>query len=194
MTSGTGTGRRERKKAATHQALADAALRLFLERGYDEVGVREIADAADVSTTTLQKHFPSKESLVFDRDADIEESLIATVRDRAPGTSVLDALREYTLARVERGTADDKGPEFMALVHRTPALREYWHRMWMRHEDALGRAIAAETGAPETDPGCAALAHFALETSALAMRAEDPAGIVEAAFAILGHGWRATPR
>ncbi|MFD1052341.1 TetR/AcrR family transcriptional regulator, partial [Kibdelosporangium lantanae] len=94
----TGTGRRERKKAATHQALADAALRLFLERGYDNVGVREIADAADVSTTTLQKHFPSKESLVFDRDTDIEETLIAAVRDRAPGTSVLDALRDHTLA------------------------------------------------------------------------------------------------
>ncbi|WP_329048817.1 TetR/AcrR family transcriptional regulator [Amycolatopsis sp. NBC_01488] len=191
MTSGT--GRRERKKAATHQALADAALRLFLERGYDDVGVREIADAADVSTTTLQKHFPSKESLVFDRDTDIEETLIAAVRDRAPGTSVVDALRNYTLARVERGAAD-QASEFMTLVHSTPALADYWHRMWMRHEDALSRVVAAETGAPETDPGCAALAHFALETSALALRAENPARTVEAAFAILERGWRAAPR
>jgi AcrR family transcriptional regulator len=188
----TEMGRRERKKAATHQALADAALRLFLERGYDDVGVREIADAADVSTTTLQKHFPSKESLVFDRDADIEEALIATVRDRAPGTSVLGALRDYTLARVERGTAADGASEFMTLVRGTPALSEYWRRMWMRHEDALSRALAAETGTPEADPGCAALAHFALETSALAIRAEDPARTVEAAFAILEHGWRAS--
>ncbi|WP_410672116.1 TetR/AcrR family transcriptional regulator [Amycolatopsis sp. cmx-4-68] len=190
----TGTGRRERKKAATHQALADAALRLFLERGYDNVGVREIADAADVSTTTLQKHFPSKESLVFDRDTDIEEALIAAVRDRSPGTSVLSALRDYTLTRVERGAAADGASEFMTLVRSTPALSEYWHRMWMRHEDALSRTLAAETGAPEADPGCAALAHFALETSALAIRAEDPAGTVEAAFAILEHGWAASPR
>lgn len=190
----TGTGRRERKKAATHRALADAALRLFLERGYDDVGVREIADAADVSTTTLQKHFPSKESLVFDQDADIEATLIAAVRDRAPGISVLDALRDYTLARVERGAAADGASEFMTLVRGTPALSEYWRRMWMRHEDALRRTLAAETGAPETDPGCAALAHFALETSALAIRAEDPARTVEAAFAILEHGWRASPR
>ncbi|MFE2143549.1 TetR/AcrR family transcriptional regulator, partial [Streptomyces sp. NPDC059456] len=50
------TGRRERKKAATRRAIADAALHLFLERGYDEVGIREIADAADVSNTTLFKH------------------------------------------------------------------------------------------------------------------------------------------
>src|SRR4051812_2061599 len=189
----TEMGRRERKKAATHQALADAALRLFLERGYDNVGVREIADAADVSTTTLQKHFPSKESLVFDRDADIEEALIAAVRDRTPGTSVLGALRVYTLARVERGAAADGASEFMTLVRSTPALSEYWHRMWMRHEDALSHVLAHETGAPEADPGCAALAHFALETSALAIRAEDPARTIEAAFAILEHGWRASP-
>jgi AcrR family transcriptional regulator len=190
----TGMGRRERKKAATRQALADAALRLFLERGYDNVGVREIADAADVSTTTLQKHFPSKESLVFDRDADIEESLLAAVRDRAAGTSVLGALRDHTLARVERGAAADGASEFMALVRSTPALSEYWHRMWMRHEDALSHVLAAETGAPEADPGCAALAHFALETSALAIRSDDPASTVEAAFTILKHGWRAAPR
>ena len=83
---------------------------------------------------------------------------------------------------------------YVYFVRGTPALSEYWHRMWMRHEDALSRVLAAETGAPEADPGCAALAHFALETSALAIRSEDPARTVEAAFAILEHGWRASPR
>ena len=48
----TELGRRERKKAATRKALADAALELFLDRGFDDVGVREIAEAADVSTAT----------------------------------------------------------------------------------------------------------------------------------------------
>ncbi|MDQ2738888.1 MAG: TetR family transcriptional regulator, partial [Actinomycetota bacterium] len=47
------TGRRERKKAATRAAIADAALRLFLARGYDQVSVKDVADAADVAVTTL---------------------------------------------------------------------------------------------------------------------------------------------
>ena len=55
---------------ATPDPSSDAALRLFLERGYDDVGIREIADAADVSTTKLFKHFPVKEALVFDEDAE----------------------------------------------------------------------------------------------------------------------------
>ena len=53
-------GQRERKKAATHRAIADAALDLFSERGLRAVGVREVAEAADVSTATVFKHFPAR--------------------------------------------------------------------------------------------------------------------------------------
>jgi AcrR family transcriptional regulator len=75
-------GRRERKKAATRQAITDAALCLFLERGYDDVSIREIADTADAAVTTLFKYFPVKEALVFDEDADQEGRLLAAVRER----------------------------------------------------------------------------------------------------------------
>jgi len=97
----TPVGRRERKKAATRQALADAALNLFIERGYDAVTLHEIAEAADVSTTTLLKHFPSKEALVFDKEADQEAGLVAAVRDRAPGVTVPQTLCAY-VKRVRR--------------------------------------------------------------------------------------------
>ncbi|MBS2532549.1 helix-turn-helix transcriptional regulator, partial [Catenulispora sp. NF23] len=78
----TEPGRRERKKAAIRQSLADTARDLFLERGYDAVGVREIAEAADVSVATLFNHFPDgKEALVFDQDADREAALVAAVHN-----------------------------------------------------------------------------------------------------------------
>jgi len=89
--------RRERKKAATRQSIADAALELFLERGYEHVSIREIADAADVSTATVFKHFTGKEALVFDREESTDAQLIAAVRERAAGQSVLDALRGHVL-------------------------------------------------------------------------------------------------
>jgi AcrR family transcriptional regulator len=180
--------RRERKKAATRTALADAALRLFLERGYDNVTVREVADTADVATTTLLKYFPTKPSLVFDKDADLESALIAAVVDRGPGVSVLDALRAYTRARLDV-QAEPGGAEFMELVRTTPALSEYLHQMWVRHQDALAHTITTELGAPADDPRCAALALFVLETSRLAGRSDDPISAVDAAFDVLEHGW-----
>ncbi|KOY54581.1 TetR/AcrR family transcriptional regulator [Streptomyces sp. XY332] len=183
-------GRRERKKAATRQSLADAALRLFLERGYDQVGIRDIADAADVSTTTLFKHFPVKEALVFDEDSDQEARLLAAVRERPQGQSVLAALREHALRhRVGARDGDADFAAFVELVESTPALRDYAQRMWLRHETALAHAIAEATGAPADDPHCAALAHFVLEAPRTARGRADDRERVARAFDLLERGW-----
>ncbi|MEU9010164.1 helix-turn-helix domain-containing protein [Streptomyces sp. NPDC048479] len=182
------TGRRERKKAQTRRSLADAALQLFLDRGYDQVGVKDVADAADVSVTTLFKHFPSKEALVFDQDDDLEAALVAAVRERAPGQSIPQALREQVLL-MQASVADPRSAAFMRMVEDTPALRDYAHRMWMRHEEAVARAIAEEVGAPEVDVTSAALARFALEARGLIQRHPDPRRAADEVFALLEHGW-----
>ncbi|GIJ46733.1 TetR family transcriptional regulator [Virgisporangium aliadipatigenens] len=183
-------GRRERKKAATRQAIADAALRLFLAHGYDRVSVRDIADAADVSTTTLFKHFPGKEALVFDRDDEREAGLVAAVRERPPGTDVLDALRAHVHATWLPLVTDPRLAGFTELVNNTPALREYSARMWRRRSDALSAAIAEEFGVPRDHLACVALARFVLEIPALTRDRPDPAAAVDEIFDILTNGWR----
>ncbi|MFQ6326644.1 MULTISPECIES: TetR/AcrR family transcriptional regulator [unclassified Nocardia] len=186
------TGRRERKKAQTRQTLADAATRLFLERGYDNVGVRDVAEAADVSLSTLFKHFPSKEALVFDLDEELEAAMVAAVRDRAPGQSVLHAIRDYLVLNRTRSGTDPDIAAFHDLVNSTPALREYAHRMWLRHETVLAAAIAEATGAPEDDLAAAGLAHFALESTQIAGDREDPPRALRELFDLLEHGWGRT--
>ncbi|MFD0396746.1 TetR/AcrR family transcriptional regulator [Kitasatospora sp. NPDC127121] len=189
------TGRRERKKAQTRQSLADAALDLFLEHGYDQVGVKDVAEAADVSVTTLFKHFSGKEALVFDQEDDIEAALVAAVRDRTPGTSIPQALREHLLLAQTQfavHTADPRFADFTRMVQETPALRDYAHRMWTRHETALARTIAEAVAAPEDDVSCAALARFALEARGLILRHPEPRRAADEAFALLEHGWAAS--
>ncbi|WP_211765364.1 TetR/AcrR family transcriptional regulator [Kutzneria sp. CA-103260] len=181
-------GRRERKKAQTRQALADAALELFAARGYDQVSVKEVADAADVSVTTLFKYFPTKEALVFDLDEDVEAALVASVRDRA-GKSVPQALREHLWQRMCERPTDPEISAFAQVVAQTPVLGEYADRMWRRHETALAHAIAAEVGAPEDDIRCAALARFALEAGQLAHRHGDNPDLLVPIFDLLENGW-----
>ncbi|UKY54233.1 TetR/AcrR family transcriptional regulator [Streptomyces inhibens] len=186
----TTTGRRERKKAQTRQALADAAMRLFTERGFGNVGVRDVAEAADVSLSTLFKHFPSKEALVFDLDADVESALVAAVRDRAPGQPVLHALRDHLVHTRTAVRTDD--PTFV-LVESTPALRDYARRMWSRHEKALAAALADATGLAPDDLAITGLARFAVEAPSLARASDDPARAIRDLFALLEDGWATTP-
>ncbi len=184
------TGRRERKKAQTRKALADAALRLFSERGYDQVTVAEVAEAADVSVTTLFKHFPSKEALVFDLDADQEEALVSTVRDRPAGRTVLAALHSHLLTAhpMEAGN-NPEYRQFTSLIRSTPVLGEHFRRMWERHEEALARAISEAAGAPETDVTSRALARFVLQATLIAGNDPDPRGTLTAVFDLLERGW-----
>jgi AcrR family transcriptional regulator len=149
--------------------------------------VREIADAADVSTTTLMNHFPTKAALVFDRDDEIERALVATVAKGSSRPSVLAALRGYMRARASRVVAERR-TAFIKLVRATPALADYWQQMWMRHEDVLARALAKRLRKPAGDLWCGAVAHFALGAAALAEDSQHPAQMIEVAFDILERG------
>jgi AcrR family transcriptional regulator len=64
------TGLRERKKAKTRAAIQHEALRLFRQQGYGSTTVEEVADAAEVSVSTLFRYFPSKEDLVLSDEYD----------------------------------------------------------------------------------------------------------------------------
>lgn len=149
------------------------------------MSIREIADAADVSTTTLFKHFSGKEALVFDREQSNEAELIAAVKERANGRSVVDALREYVLGAYLPLTTHPQAAEFVELVNSTPVLRAYAERMWTRHTATLGAAIADELGRAPDDVTCVALARFVLDIPAVA----QGRAAVEAVFDLLTYGW-----
>jgi AcrR family transcriptional regulator len=100
-------GLRERKKRETRDAIAAAALALFLERGYDAVTVVDVAVAANVSEKTVFNYFATKEDLVF---ANAEEKLFERaeairLREPVPGCH-----------RGRRGGSGDDRPATRALL------------------------------------------------------------------------------
>ena len=87
--------RQSRKRLATRQKISDAASRLFVERGFDQVTVDEIATAADVARMTVFNHFARKEDMFFDLDEQGREDLRAAMERREAGTSPIEALRLF---------------------------------------------------------------------------------------------------
>ncbi|MER5258172.1 helix-turn-helix domain-containing protein [Streptomyces sp. NPDC002855] len=183
-------GRRERKKAATRQKIADTAMELFLERGYDAVGIRDVAAEADVAVTTLFSHFASKEALVFEQDQDFEQRLTRAVTDRAPHEPLIPALRREILALVRHCTADSAAPIYR-MVDESPALREYEESMRLRHAESLATAIAADPDLPQSTTACRTIARFAIDAYALARETADPDAAVDEIFQMIEAAWEA---
>ena len=85
--------RRSRKRLATRRGISVAATRLFLEQGFDQVTVDEIAAAADVGRMTVFNHFPRKEDMFFDRDEESRQILRDALRQRDPRLAPIETLR-----------------------------------------------------------------------------------------------------
>ncbi|MBA5220757.1 TetR/AcrR family transcriptional regulator [Streptomyces griseoaurantiacus] len=181
-------GRRERKKAATRATILEAATALFLERGFDAVTVREIADRADVTPKTVFTYFPQKEALVFADEKERHDRLVAAVRDRPSGVSVSDALKAHYLAEIAELRTEPQS-RILALMDGTPALIDYAEKMWLRHEDALIATLTEEFGLAEPSEEIRFYVRFALQIQLIAVREPDPEAYVEAGFRFLDRGW-----
>ncbi|MFF9347305.1 TetR/AcrR family transcriptional regulator [Streptomyces sp. NPDC014734] len=185
------SGRRERKKAETRQKIADTALRLFLERGYDTVGIRDVAAEADVAVTTVFSHFASKEALVFEQDQDFEQRLTQAVTSRAPHEPLLPALRREIQALVRHCTADGAAP-IWRMIDESPALREYEESMRLRHAESLATAIAADPDLSQTTTACRTIARFVIDAYSLARDAAEPQSAVDEIFQMIEAAWAVT--
>jgi len=73
-------GLRDEKKRRQHQAILDAAVDLFRDRGYDSTRVQDIIERAEISEATFFNYFPSKDSLLHEL-ADLSVQLYTSAVD-----------------------------------------------------------------------------------------------------------------
>lgn len=156
-------GLRERKKRATRQSISDTATMLFLTKGFDAVRVTDVAELCGVSEKTVYNYFPTKESLVLDR----EDSMIAAVRRAlgpdAPEGSPVDAFVDELLNEVTRSCRSQQHADgqrcdfagvsrFRALVDSNPSLRAAQRDMMERIRQVATEELAARAGVDPDDP------------------------------------------
>jgi AcrR family transcriptional regulator len=206
------SGLRELKKERTRRAISEAAIALFLERGFDRVSVADVAAAAEVSKPTLFSYFSSKEDLVVHRFADHQDQAADVVRGRAPGETAIGALHRDFVAGLDRrdpitGLNDHPGVlAFTRLVRSTPSLVARGAQYLARAEESLAEALRED---PDVTPPRALTARLLAAQITATQRvlaehnnhriAEDgqsadelrseAVGDADRAFELLEHGW-----
>src|SRR5487761_1000547 len=151
-------GLRERRKQEARQAISGIAMAMFAAKGFDEVTISQVADAAGVSKMTVTNYFPRKEDLVFDRAEVIIRGLADAAAARAPGQSLLAAIRRDYAERIAAGdvTLGPPTATFARMAANSHVLTSRGREIEDLRERALGDAIAAETGTDDPQQRIAA--------------------------------------
>lgn len=139
-------GLRERKKLKTRIAIREATYRLIDEQGYDATTVEQIAEAAEVSASTVFRYFPTKEDIVLTDEYDplLEDEL----RARPADEPIVESLRHVLRRAVGLGFTEE--PEVSRLRTRlmieVPAVRSRMLESMSVTGRMLCRIIAERTG------------------------------------------------
>lgn len=175
-----GLGLRERKKRQTRRALADAALRLFAEQGYEQTTIAQIAAAAEVSPRTFFSYFPTKEDVLFG-DTDERIDLVReAIADTPPGSSATDVLHD-AITRIFASPTGMFGADratLVRLVLEHPELRaKALHRILAAHRelaDWLRGAYPDRLPGTLADTAAGALLGGLIATALAGMLRDDP--------------------
>ncbi|OXM72282.1 MULTISPECIES: TetR/AcrR family transcriptional regulator [Amycolatopsis] len=144
---------RERKKLRTRKTLAETALRLFLDNGFDAVTVDDLVAQAEVSKRTFYANYTSKEDVALAAELDLWKVYVEEVRTRDLQGPVLAALRE-ALTAVLADLGDDWARWFLptrGLAARTPALRDHSVLLSMQTQETLVDVLEAKLGIDSRD-------------------------------------------
>jgi AcrR family transcriptional regulator len=148
-------GLRETKKEQTRQAIAAAAMRLFVTRGFDHVTVGEIAHDAGVSEKTVFNYFPTKEDIFFDEVPERLEAITEAVRGRRPGQSVAEAMHDLHAKQSGR-LASPGFAHFARTIAESPALQAKEMEVMGQFTDHLADTIREELDLHPADAQIAA--------------------------------------
>ena len=183
-------GLRERKKLRTRASIQKEAMRLFLERGFEETTIEDIAEAVDISPSTFFNYFPSKEAVVFQDDLD---PLILEAFDAQPSTvNPIRRLRNAMRAVFENLTPDQERlvRERTRLFLSTPELRGAMLGQFADLVNQVAELLATRAGKKTSDFAVRNMAGAVLGVllASMLMVTEDPkADMLKLADRALAH-------
>ncbi|ADO48524.1 TetR/AcrR family transcriptional regulator [[Enterobacter] lignolyticus] len=165
--------RRSRKRLETRRIISTAATRLFLERGFEQVTVDEIAAAAGVGRMTVFNHFPRKEEMFFDRDDEVRETIRQALKQRQTTVSPVETLRLLAHSLVAQNSpfvefsADSQ--HFIGAITGSETLKARVRQIRDELTQLVTTSLIDCVNAPAHDPDACLTAHLVLATWSAAL-------------------------
>lgn len=141
---------RERKRIRTRDALVNAAMSLFLEKGFASTTVDEIVERAEISRRTFFRYFASKEAVVFPHRERYLEAFREVLRGGTYDEKPLLRLSSVVLSMVETYEQDrEQILQQRRVIEASPALRTHELHLDQAWEDAIVGALLEQWGEGE---------------------------------------------
>jgi AcrR family transcriptional regulator len=143
-TDGAKEGRREIKRRQTRERIEEAAMSLFLERGFDATTIEDIAERAEVSKRSFFDYFPSKEEVVFAWQDGFADHLMAAIASRPADEPAVKAVQHGLVGAIV-SAADERAMALGELIRRTPTLKARDQLKYAKLELKLTEALKARS-------------------------------------------------
>lgn len=142
-TSEQPTTLRERKKLRTRQALADTAISIFSEHGFDTTPLDAVLDAVEVSRRTFFRNFRSKEDVALTAVTQLWSTYLDVLDETAKSGSLADVFRDAMLGTLDRMDEDwyRHFPATLRLIEQSPALNGHSLRHCAEVQDEVARRL-----------------------------------------------------
>jgi len=141
-----------RRRSTTWDHISNVAIDLFAARGFDEVSVEDVAEAAGIARRTLFRYYPSKNALPWG-DFDVHlEHMRDLLNDLDPRVPIRDALRTALLAFNTFDEAETaRHRQRMRVILQTAALQAYSMTMYAGWRAVVAAFVAKRIGAKPAD-------------------------------------------
>ena len=189
-------GLRERKRRTTRTSISQSALRLFAERGYDNVTVDEIAESCDVSPRTFFRYFGTKEEVLFAEGESRREHLFAALREQPDELDPISAIVGASKIVADHYVADRELLVIRSLIikqaeslrARDAELPRQWDRGVVDMMRASGRADGLSELRLRVVVGASMTAFRVAIEEWIRSDTEDLHDVIDTAFACVGRG------
>lgn len=163
-------GLRARKRRETLERITDAAMRLFIERGYAQTRVEDIAEAAGISRRTFFHYFESKDDILLSLQSGMVPILAAALRATPAELRPIEAIRAAMIA-VSATFPQEDMLAIDRLMRASPAVQARKQASYVQQEQALFAVLRERWSSPDREAGLRLAAMLGVGAMRLALEA-----------------------